>query len=198
MRQQSHQFSGKNLFTWSGRVEFLQNSTNLEGVWRIKRKVLLGVKPVVATFFAWCTFLTSHKLHWSPGRGLHSGCGLTLSYWRLYQIFITGRGLSGCSRHRGNALWRKTAEHHLRLLTRLQRPPRPPSAESGAARHVWARTSDDAQWHHVYFVYSRAQMSPMMNPLIHPFSETSRDASGLGLLSHYGLKGKAKIRKIKA
>lgn len=108
-------------------------------------------------FFAWCTFLTSHKWHWTPGRGLHSGCGLTLSYWRLYQIFITGRGLSGCSRHRGNALWRKTAEHHLRLLTRLQRPLRPPTAESGAAHHVWARTSDDAQWHHVYFAYSRAQ-----------------------------------------
>lgn len=74
-------------------------------------------------FFAWCTFLTSHKRQWTPGRGLLSRCGLTLSYWRLYQIFITGRGLSGCSRHRGNALWRKTAEHHLRLLTRLQRPP---------------------------------------------------------------------------
>lgn len=38
-------------------------------------------------------------------------------------LWTTGRGLSACSRHHGNALWRKTAEHHLHLLTRLQRPP---------------------------------------------------------------------------
>lgn len=135
-----------------------------EEEWHHCRTSQTGAALWKASICTCCNFICLLHIFNPPESRNRDSALAAVSRW------TTGRGLSAYSRHHGNALWRKTAEHHLRLLTRLQRPLRPPTAESGAARHVWARTSDDAQWHHVYSEYSRSQMSTMMNPLIHPLS----------------------------